>query len=80
MCERIKHNFKLAHLSTGEIMKQEILSSSCRGNTLYDIISNGEAVPDVIVNDLIGEMMMWTASGSNVSNLFFINLVWNLRI
>ena len=43
-------------------MKQEILSGSYRGDTLYEMISNGEAVPDEIVNDLIGETMMWTAA------------------
>ena len=47
-------------------MKQEILSGSYRGDTLYNMISNGEAVPDIIVNDLIGETMMWTADGSEV--------------
>ena len=31
-------------------MKQEILSGSYRGDTLYNMISNGEAVPDIIVN------------------------------
>ena len=51
-------------------MKQEILSGSYRSDTLYDMISNGEAVPNDIVNDLIGEMMMWTAEGSDVSSLF----------
>ena len=47
-------------------MKQEILSGSYRGDTLYNMISNGEAVPDIIVNDLIGETMMWTAAGTDV--------------
>ena len=47
-------------------MKQEILSGSYRSDTLYEMILNGEAVPDEIVNDLIGESMMWTAGGSDV--------------
>ena len=53
-------------------MKQEILSGSYRGDTLYEMISNGEAVPDEIVNDLIGETMMWTAAGSDVRIVFKI--------
>jgi len=65
LCERLKQQFKFTHLSSGEIMKQEILSGSYRGDTLYEMISNGEAVPDEIVNDLIGETMMWTAAGSD---------------
>ena len=51
-------------------MKQEILSGSSRSDTLYEMILNGEAVPDEIVNDLIGEAMMWTAGGSDVRILF----------
>ena len=51
-------------------MKQEILSGSSRSDTLYEMILNGEAVPDEIVNDLIGEAMMWTAEGSDVRILF----------
>ena len=50
-------------------MKSEIISGSYRGDTLYNMISNGEAVPDAIVDDLIGEAMMWTAQGSDVLNL-----------
>ena len=68
LCEGLKQKFKFTHLSSGEIMKQEILSGSYRGDTLYNMISNGEAVPDIIVNDLIGETMMWTADGSEVRN------------
>jgi len=70
LCERLKQKYKYTHLSSGAIMKQEILSGSYRSDTLYDMISNGEAVPNDIVNDLIGEMMMWTAEGSDVSSLF----------
>ena len=51
-------------------MKQEILSGSYRSDTLYEMILNGEAVPDEIVNDLIGETMMWTAAGSDVRFVF----------
>ena len=72
LCQRLKQQFKFTHLSSGEIMKQEILSGSYRGDTLYEMISNGEAVPDEIVNDLIGETMMWTAAGSDVRILLLI--------
>ena len=55
-------------------MKQEILSGSYRSDTLYDMISNGEAVPNDIVNDLLGEMMMCTAEGSDVSSYFNLTM------
>ena len=48
-------------------MKCEITSGSYRGDTLYNMVSNGEAVPDAWVDDLIGEAMMWTAQGSDVT-------------
>ena len=70
LCQRLKQHFKFTHLSSGQIMKQEILSGSYRSDTLYEMILNGEAVPDEIVNDLIGESMMWTAEGSDVRILF----------
>jgi hypothetical protein len=43
------------------------MSGSYRGDTLYSKISIGEKVSNEVVDDIIGEAMMWTAGGSDVS-------------
>ena len=67
MCEKLKQKFRYTHLSTGDLLKSEVTSGSYRGDTLYNTISSGERVSNEIVDELIGEAMMWTAGGSDVS-------------
>ena len=53
-------------MSSGDLLKAEVMSGSYRGDTLYGKISEGERVSNEVVDDLIGEAMMWTAGGSDV--------------
>ena len=67
LCEKLKRTYRYTHLSSGDLLKAEIMSGSSRGDILYSKISSGERVSNEIVDDLIGEAMMWTAGGSDVS-------------
>ena len=42
------------------------MSGSQRGSQLYRLMSNGETVPNGIVNDLIAESMIKSAEGNDV--------------
>ena len=66
LCEKLKRKFRYTHLSSGDLLKSEVMSGSYRGDTLYSKISTGERVSNEVVDDLIGEAMMWTAGGSDV--------------
>ena len=58
-CEKLmlKHS-DYVHLSSGDLMKAEVMSGSNRGAQLYKLMSSGEAVPNEIVNDIIAEAMV----------------------
>jgi len=64
-CEKIclKHG-DFVHLSSGELMKNEVMSGSSRGGKLYKLMSSGEAVPNEIVTDILGEAMVKKAGGT----------------
>lgn len=57
-CERIAAKFGYTHLSSGDLLRSEVMSGSKRGQQLYMLMANGENVPSEIVDDLIGEAMV----------------------
>lgn len=64
-CEKIclKHG-DFVHLSSGELMKHEVMSGSSRGTKLYQLMSSGQPVPDEIVTDILAEAMCRKAGGN----------------
>jgi len=54
-CDLIKEKYKLAHLSSGDLLRAEVKSGSERGNELNAIMEKGELVPTQIVLDLLRE-------------------------
>ena len=46
-CDNIVAKFGFTHLSSGELMRTEVLSGSEKGKQLYTIMSAGSLVPDV---------------------------------
>ena len=65
----------LAHVSSGKVLKQEIMSGS---KTLYDYLVNGECVPNALMAGIIKEEMLTKASGKGYSvkvlQLFILNV------
>ncbi|HWS00822.1 MAG TPA: adenylate kinase [Prolixibacteraceae bacterium] len=49
--------YNLIHLSTGDILREEIAAGTKIGQTAKDIICRGELVPDSMVIDLIQEKL-----------------------
>lgn len=64
-CEKIclKHG-DFVHLSSGDLMKNEVMSGSNRGAQLYKLMSGGEPVPNEVVNDIIAEAMVKKAAAA----------------
>ena len=68
-CEKLALKHKLKHLSSGDLLRHEVMSGSQRGGNLYKLMSSGEVVPNGIVNDLIAEAMVKAATGADVRHL-----------
>merc|ERR1712198_773124 len=47
-CERISLKFGYAHLSSGDLLRGEVMSGSKRGQQLYMLMANGNTVPSDI--------------------------------
>ncbi|XP_053975766.1 adenylate kinase isoenzyme 1 [Hylaeus anthracinus] len=56
-CERIIAKYGLYHISSGDLLREEVASGSPRGASLQELMSKGLFVPTDIVLDLIRERM-----------------------
>ncbi|XP_078167506.1 UMP-CMP kinase 2-like isoform X2 [Carex rostrata] len=52
-CEKIASEFKFAHLSAGELLREEISSHTENGELIQNVIKEGQIVPSEITIDLI---------------------------
>ncbi|MBN3290323.1 KAD1 kinase, partial [Polypterus senegalus] len=57
-CEKIAEKYGFTHLSCGDIIRNELLSDSERGNLIKDFMERGEHVPMETVLELMREAMV----------------------
>ena len=46
-CDNIVAKYGFTHLSSGELLRSEVLAGSEKGKQIYQIMSQGNPVPDV---------------------------------
>merc|ERR1712117_122457 len=63
-CERIVAKYGFTHLSSGDLLRDEVKSGSDRGKQLTEIMEKGDLVPLFVVLDLLAEAMLAKGSGS----------------
>ena len=63
-CEKIVAKYGFTHLSSGDLLRDEVKSGSDRGKTLNGMMEKGELVPLFVVLDLLAEAMISKLSGS----------------
>jgi len=59
-CAEIGVKKGFLHLSSGDLLRDEVVSGSPRGMQLYKLMADGNLVPDEVVLDLIAETMVKT--------------------
>merc|ERR1739844_244910 len=57
-CDKICVKYGYTHLSSGDILRNEVMTGSPRGRKLYAIMADGGAVPNEVINDLLAEAMV----------------------
>ena len=57
MAERVRDTFKLAHISTGDLLRAEIKSGSELGKLAAEYIDKGALVPDDVIISMIQKRM-----------------------
>merc|ERR1712036_159643 len=63
-CDRIVAKYGYTHLSSGDLLRDEVKSGSERGKTLNAMMEKGDLVPLFVVLDLLAEAMIGKLSGS----------------
>merc|ERR1711951_226327 len=63
-CDKIVAKYGFTHLSSGDLLREEVGSGSERGKQLTAIMERGELVPLAVVLDLLAEAMLKKLSGS----------------
>ncbi|XP_035707301.1 adenylate kinase isoenzyme 1 [Folsomia candida] len=64
-CTRLAQKYKLAHISSGDLLRAEVLNGSELGKKLNEIMETGQLVPREIVLDLLKKGMIEWYEGSN---------------
>jgi len=57
-CEMVHLKCGYKHISSGDLLRADVMSGSKRGQQLYRLMSEGQPVPNVVVNDLLAEAMV----------------------
>jgi len=58
VCSRLREEFKMVHLSTGDLMRDELKSGSALGEEMRALMEAGKLVPDSIALQLIKKTML----------------------
>merc|ERR1711962_267020 len=61
-CDRICVKYGYTHMSSGDLLRNEVMSGSPRGRQIYALMADGKPVPNANVNDLLAEAMVKKAS------------------
>merc|ERR1712063_214413 len=65
-CDKIVAKYGFTHLSSGDLLREEVASGSERGKNLTAIMESGQLVPLATVLDLLAEAMIKKLSGSKI--------------
>ncbi|XP_045582967.1 adenylate kinase isoenzyme 1 isoform X6 [Procambarus clarkii] len=63
-CDKIVQKYGYTHLSSGDLLREEVSSGSERGKSLNAIMEKGDLVPLEVVLDLLAEAMLARVSTS----------------
>merc|ERR1712241_723945 len=63
-CDKIVAKYGFTHLSSGDLLRDEVKSGSDRGKQLNAMMEKGDLVPLFVVLDLLSEAMLSKLGGS----------------
>merc|ERR1712001_147603 len=72
-CDRICVKYGYTHMSSGDLLRNEVMSGSPRGRAIYALMADGKPVPNENVNDLLAEAMVKKSSSKTKLKGFLID-------
>lgn len=64
--ELMKKNYHLAHISTGDVLRQEIKNETALGQTAKQYIDKGQLIPDELICEMLDNVLETVKSGKGV--------------
>merc|ERR1712020_119610 len=64
-CEYLQAKHGWVHISSGFLLRQEVMSGSKRGTQLFSVMQRGDLVPHEVVLDILAQKMVETVAGAN---------------
>jgi adenylate kinase len=61
--ERLAARFGIAHISSGDLLRQHVRDQTSLGQTVRSYVDNGDLVPDAVVMDMLRKPVLAAASG-----------------
>jgi adenylate kinase len=61
--ERLAQRFGIAHISSGDLLRQHVKDQTSLGQTIKSYVSNGDLVPDGVVMDMLRKPVVAAAAG-----------------
>ena len=61
--ERLAARFGIAHISSGDLLRQHVRDQTSLGQTVKSYVGNGDLVPDGVVMDMLRKPVLAAASG-----------------
>jgi len=63
-CEYLQARHGWAHLSTGTLLREEVMSGSKRGQQLFSVMQSGQLAPHEVVLDILAQKMVEKVVGA----------------
>merc|ERR1712215_204151 len=79
-CEYLQARHGWVHLSSGTMMRNEVMSGSKRGQQLFHVMQIGELVPHEIVLDILAQNMVDKVEGATGSQIVPVTRVIYLKL
>jgi len=64
-CETLVNKLGYTHLSSGDLLRNEVLSGSKKGLQIFRLMETGELVPTIVVLGILADAMVNTIYGGN---------------
>lgn len=64
-CDTLVNKLGYTHLSSGDLLRNEVLSGSKKGLQIFRLMETGELVPTIVVLGILADAMVTTIYGGN---------------
>merc|ERR1712127_486527 len=65
-CEKLRAKYGFAHLSSGDLLRSEVMANTARGLQIFGTMERGNLVPDAVVIELLAEAIAKSSDSKGI--------------